>query len=61
MLVSFIPDANFPSSIPGIQSTLVCVNIFAQTLRDIYERSANPRWNEEFHIHRRPVRHSPVV
>ena len=34
MLVSFIPDANFPSSIPGIQSTLGCVNIFAQTLRD---------------------------
>ena len=25
----------------------------------IYERSANPRWNEEFHIRRRPVRHSP--
>ena len=30
------------------------------TLFNIYERSANPRWNEEFHIRRRPVRHSPV-
>ena len=29
-------------------------------IQHIYERSANPRWNEEFHIRRRPVRHSPV-
>ena len=32
MLVSFIPYVNFPGSIPGIQSTLVDVDIFAQTL-----------------------------
>ena len=30
------------------------------SIQHIYERSANPRWNEEFHIRRRPVRHSPV-
>ena len=29
-------------------------------IQHIYERSANPRWKEEFHIRRRPVRHSPV-
>ena len=29
-------------------------------IQHIYERSANPRWNEEFHIRRRPVRHIPV-
>ena len=29
-------------------------------IQHIYERSANSRWNEEFHIRRRPVRHSPV-
>ena len=31
------------------------------SIQHIYERSANPRWNEEFHIRRRPVRHSPVA
>ena len=30
------------------------------SIQHIYERSANPRWNEEFHIRRRLVRHSPV-
>ena len=30
------------------------------SIQHIYERSANPRWNEEFHIRRRPVRPSPV-
>ena len=29
-------------------------------IQHIHERSANPRWNEEFHIRRRPVHHSPV-
>ena len=29
-------------------------------IQHIHERSVNPRWNEEFHIHRRPVHHSPV-
>ena len=30
------------------------------SIQHIHERSANPRWNEEFHIRRRPVHHSPV-
>ena len=29
-------------------------------IQHIYEQSTNPRWNKEFHIRRRPVRHSPV-
>ena len=31
------------------------------SIQHIYERSANPRWNEEFHIRRRPVRHSQYL
>ena len=31
------------------------------SIQHIHERSANPRWNEEFHIRRRPVHHSPVL
>ena len=30
------------------------------SIQHIHKRSANPRWNEEFHICRRPVHHSPV-
>ena len=33
----------------------------AHSIQHIYERSANPRWNEEFHIRRRSVRHSLVL
>ena len=30
------------------------------SIQHIHEQSANPRWNEEFHIRRRPMHHSPV-
>ena len=48
MLVSFIkPDADFPGSIPGIQSTLVVVNIFTQSLWD------TPHPNNGRHLHKK--------
>ena len=34
--------------------------ISPHSIQHIHERSANPRWNEEFYIRRRPVHHSPV-
>ena len=30
------------------------------SIQHIHKRSVNPRWNEEFHIRKRPVHHSPV-